>query len=575
MIKLSKKVSVFTALILSMSCVLSGCAIGGPKEEPVQADNRILVKTQKPGTQSIQINGSFIGTVQTADDVMVVVKTGGDVTSANYEIGDIVNAGDVLFTIDDEVAQLQLETAQIAAANARAGIASAEASKVVSEKNLTSAINSHIQAINTIPTKYQQLLDSITSCKNKIKSGELSYDLAREDLSRALKKYDDAESDIDDYNEDIDDLRSDRSKLKEKMEASTDAAEIAKLKAQIESLDTAISTKRNSRNALQDSLDDLRYNGFTKAINQSNSVRTLEELHDALEQAERALSDYITYQVPVTSSSAEAAVAQADSARIQAEAGLTQANNNVKSTQIAVEQAQISLDNTIGIAPVSGTITSKGISLNNTAGQGTVAYTISSENDLEVAFYVSEAIMKNLKVGDSISVERNSVSYDAKISENTGIIDAASGLFKIKADLSDGDDKFISGTSVKITAITEKTDHAMSVPTDCLYYQDGQPFVYVVKDGYAFKVDVETGISSDEYTEILSGLDANADVIVSYASQLREGIEVKTSDDQTRDNYVPTTKEEQEANNNVNNMVNGIKTEVNVMDDNAMSASEK
>ena len=52
----------------------------------------------------------------------MVPLVSGTVTQVNYAVGDTVKEGDVLFRIDDEAAQLQMDNARAAYSQAQAGV---------------------------------------------------------------------------------------------------------------------------------------------------------------------------------------------------------------------------------------------------------------------------------------------------------------------------------------------------------------------------------------------------------------------------------------------------------------------
>jgi len=566
MIKHYRKGKIIAAIILCVALTMTGCGMPGKKAPEEVQDTRIMVKTSKPTTNNISIDGEFIGKVEAATEVMVMVKSAGDVTSTNFEIGDRVEAGDLMFTIDDEAAQLTMASSRIQASNAQVGIATAESSNVVAEKNLANTQDNIRSNLGTISTNIKKMRDAIADAKNTLAKGNLSEDYAKEDLRRALETLHDAESDIDDYSDDKHAINEKISKLKDQLASETNPTEQARLQSEISSKQAELQTLKATKEALEDSLDDLEFAAFSKAISEKSAEYAVESYQRMLEQAELALSDYEKYSIPATNSAAESQLTSANSAKIQSEAGIITARNSVENAQIAVEQAQMALDNTKGIAPVSGLITSKGITLDNSASLGTVAYTISSDDDLNIVFYVAENVMNNISVGQTITVERNRNSYEAVISENTGVIDASTGLFKVKAALKDGINEMLAGTSVKIIMSTEHADHVLSIPTDAIYYQDQKPYIYISNNGIAERRDIEIGLSSEELTQVISGIDANDDVITSWASQLREGSEVKTSDS------APMTKTEGTE---TSKLAEGIKSEINIFDDGTMSACEE
>ncbi len=99
-------------LILAMA--LGGCGAGAEDTEAVtEEETAVTVSVQNVGTGTITLTNSFVGTISPEETVMVIPLTAGTVTETFFEVGDTVQAGDVLFKIDDEAARLALEQAQL------------------------------------------------------------------------------------------------------------------------------------------------------------------------------------------------------------------------------------------------------------------------------------------------------------------------------------------------------------------------------------------------------------------------------------------------------------------------------
>ena len=187
--------------------------------------------------------------------------------------------------------------------------------------------------------------------------------------------------------------------------------------------------------------------------------------------------------------------------------------------------------------PVSGIVTAKNITVNNMTAAGSPAYVITADDTQYVDFYVSEAVMDRLLVGQEISVLRNGNTYKAKITENAGVADATNGLFFVKAQILPGSEKLINGTKVKLTIATDSRSSVITVPVDSLYYLNEQAYLYVYSDGKAVRRNVTTGITDGNKIEITDGVSEQDRIITTWASQLRDGMEV------TVDNSAPSGNE--------------------------------
>ena len=581
-----RRMSRFTALacvtVISSGLVLGGCS--GPKEEAEgeEKDLSILVETTAPQTESIELNGNFMGTVEAESEVTVVAKIGGDVTAAYFEEGERVNAGDLLFTIDDTSAQISMAQAQASLESASAAVNSASAGASVAELNLLYTQDQIRETLGTVDTNQMQLENAVASAKYALKAAEENRELAAEQFGLARDAYEDLEDALDDYKDSAEDLEDyadslssyykNYNKLKDASDLDTvmtsmgltyaglglsdgaDAEEVAlayikkntgatteyELGTMQKAASSSAESLRSARSSLDDNKDSMKLSMFQSAISIEVAKNNVLSAEDGKRLAEKMLQDYETYTKATILSGVNAQLAGSHSTLISAQAGVTQAQAGVKQAQAGVDAAQLQLDYTQVTAPVSGVITQKNITVNNMAAQGSPAYVIAADDAANVVFYVAETVMREISVGQEVEVERNGSTYSATVSENAGVADAASGLFKIKAQLTGGNE-LIAGTSVKLTLATQKAENVMTIPVDSVYYESQKAFVYCMENGTAVKTQIETGITNNESVEVKSGLTADSQVIVTWAAQLKDGSPVKTKDSE------PTPAETEEA----------------------------
>lgn len=588
--KEERKMARFTAFacvtVMTSGLLLSGCAGPGSKDTVEEKDTSILVETALPKTESIELDGDFIGTVEAEDEVTVVAKIGGDVTAAYFEEGDRVNAGDLLFTIDDRSAQISMEQAQASLESANASVNSASAGVSVAELNLLYTQEQIKETLGKVDTNQMQLENAVASAKYALKAAEENESIAAEQFGIARDNYKDLEDSLDDLKDDANNMgkyarqlktvKSNYDKIKNgtmnlpsdldskytgsgtpEDKAAYYIKELAgaeseyELGVMISSAESSESSMRSQRSSLDGNKDSARLAQIQAAIGKETAKNNVLSAEDAKRLAEKMLQDYELYTKAVIIAGANAQLAGSNSNLIAAQSGMTQAQAGVKQAQAGVEAAQLQLEYTQVTAPVSGVIREKNVTVNNMAMQGSTAYVITADSGSNVTFYVSEAVMKELTVGQQAKVERNGEIYQATISENAGVADAESGLFKIKAQLSESDaQKLIAGTTVKITLATRRADQVMTIPVDSVYYEAQKAFVYCMEGNKAVKTEIETGITNNETVEVKSGLTKDSQIITTWASQLKDGAEVKlrdaaeTKDDSSNDNIEETVAEE-------------------------------
>jgi len=189
------------------------------------------------------------------------------------------------------------------------------------------------------------------------------------------------------------------------------------------------------------------------------------------------------------------------------------------------------MDNLKVYAPISGVIEKKNVAANGqyspTSGPG---YVVSNKDVLVVNFSVASDIAAAMSLGDEVTVEYGQQRYSATITEIGTMIDAASGLFPVKARLHEGAN-MLSGVSVKLTAVTAKAQNSLIIPLSAIYYDNGAGYVYTVTDNVAVKTPVVVGIISGDSAEIISGLDDTAQIIITWNPNLADGAAVEVSEE--------------------------------------------
>jgi len=210
---------------------------------------------------------------------------------------------------------------------------------------------------------------------------------------------------------------------------------------------------------------------------------------------------------------------------------LENAENTVRAAQLQLESAQDTYNtlqkNSSITAPISGVIESRDVEVYDNASLQSAICVISQKSNMEVVFQVPERVKNTLSIGSTVTVEKNGKTYQATVLEIPSKTVENTGLFEVTARIKDGD-SLSTGSKVVVRLITDRAENVLCVPLDAIYYDNGQPYVYVNQDGVADVVQVETGIYDDTHMQILSGLGKDSQVITSWSSQLTSGVAVQS-----------------------------------------------
>lgn len=161
---------------LCMGLLLSGCG----SKEVVETEDAILVDAAQVGRDTLVLSNQFVGMVSPEESVYIIPLAQGTVTETFFEVGDRVQAGDVLFKIDDSGARLQLEQAQLTYTNAQQQADSAlttqqDSTNLQLEANIKTAEAQYVAA----QVAWKKTKDSLDDLENQVEKAKKAYNQAK------------------------------------------------------------------------------------------------------------------------------------------------------------------------------------------------------------------------------------------------------------------------------------------------------------------------------------------------------------------------------------------------------------
>lgn len=209
--------------------------------------------------------------------------------------------------------------------------------------------------------------------------------------------------------------------------------------------------------------------------------------------------------------------------------------NGVSMARLQYQSAKLNYDiqkeNSTVTAPIAGLLEQFDVEVHDMVGSGMVGV-ISGEGNKSVSFAVTEKVLGGLFLGAPVVIEKNGMEYTGTITELSTMVDAATGLFKVKASL-DAAEALPTGTKAKLYVVSQRAENTMTVPVDCVFYSSGEAFVYTFDEleGVARKRPIEEGLIDAKKQEVLSGLGYEDQVIVSWTKELYDGAHVRRADE--------------------------------------------
>lgn len=221
--------------------------------------------------------------------------------------------------------------------------------------------------------------------------------------------------------------------------------------------------------------------------------------------------------------------------KIGSEIQYLQAQTQMLSLQRSVAQAKAMLSKTEIRAPFSGTIDEVFVEKGQVVSAGPQGLMrIVNLNNMYVSTSVPESYIGKLKVGTQVDVFLTSLNknYKGKVRQIGNFINPNNRSFGIEVSIPNPENLLRPNQVAKLKVIDYTVKNAIVVPSNVIQEDGkGNQFVFVAtnsngKTATAKKSMVTTGKSSDNVTEILSGLSANDIIVIEGVNTISEGMKL-------------------------------------------------
>lgn len=470
----------FTALLVVLALAAAIVLRFLPQKGAAQGSTVSFVRTTTLQKTSLENSVSTTGTVESANVSTVTTDLKYTVKSVNVQVGDTVQAGDVICTLDTEDLEKQIERAKESLTDQTEQTQEAYDKALKSYNEAKKDYDDAVTAADDAEDDYYDSWDDLNAAVNQVSALQADYDSKQSQLSSMLTEYNEA---VSTYGADSDEAKAAKDHYEQFKEGDAKAAQTA----------------------LEHAQETTGYQSLVQAKDQA--VAAWEQAKTAKEQAEK--------QLETTSESLDTA----------------KKNLDKSGSSDTLEDLQEQLTKCTLTAETSGTVTS----LNATVGSicsDTVA-TIQDTNALKIAVTIQEYDVPNVSIGmkaritsdatdGEISGTLTQISPTATAATGGQSSSSSSGTFSAEVSVDGASSGLLIGMNANVEIVQSTTDNVFVVPYDAVGTEDdGTKYVMVKTGGDGAdatfeKVTVTTGAENDYYIEI-SG------------DALGEGMEVRSS----------------------------------------------
>jgi multidrug efflux pump subunit AcrA (membrane-fusion protein) len=195
------------------------------------------------------------------------------------------------------------------------------------------------------------------------------------------------------------------------------------------------------------------------------------------------------------------------------------------------EGAQAQLSYSEIRSPIDGVVTDRPLFAGETAAAAAPLLTVMDTSSLIAKTHLPQAVVQKMTVGGEAEVLVRGVEepVPGKISLISPALDPGSTTVEVWVKIANPKAEFKAGTPVHLTIQGRTVRQALAVPTAAvLTDQSGKQTVMVIDAQSKARVTtIKTGISADELTQVMSGLQAGQRVVFSGAFGLDDGTTVQ------------------------------------------------
>ena len=471
-----------------------------PKNQAKPASGSVNYTQVNPQRREITNVFSDSGTIMAANTYEVKPLVRGTVLTADFEEGDVVEAGDVLYTIDSSDAANSVERAQISANQA--------------ERNYEDAVNA-------------------------------GY--VRSDIGGTVVAIKVAPGDAVTAGQEVATIRDDGSVLLTLNFPAVDAASFVPGQTAQVTLDgtyeTLTGTIRSVSGADTLSSGNMLVRSVVIAVPNSGSLTSAQAATASVGGVSALGSARFSYQkeqvLTAASSGTVAALCVQPGAVVGAgsniiqltsdnlERQVEQAADNLRSAELSVEDAENTLDNYTITAPISGTIIQKNVQAGETVGNESAATSttpmciIHDLRYLEMTLNVDELQILSMKEGQDVRITADAIpdkTFEGVVTNVSSAGTTTSGTTTYPVTIRIDDyGELLPGMNATAEIEVASAENALSIPNAAVIRGN---YVLITADspsaanadpsmtapeGYVY-VKVKTGISDNDYIQITSGL---------------------------------------------------------------------
>ncbi len=201
----------------------------------------------------------------------------------------------------------------------------------------------------------------------------------------------------------------------------------------------------------------------------------------------------------------------------------------VDAASASYELAMLQLSYAEVKAPIAGVVSERLVKVGNRLIEGEKLFVVTNTRQLVAYIHVPQAELGKFASDQRVAVRADALpglDFSGRIERVSPIVDAATGTAKLTISVDDHDAILRPGMFVRLGLIYATHADTLLVPREALAEEDGEIRVWIVDKDMVTGRTVTTGLRSDKWIEITSGLREGERLVVRGQQGLRDGTRI-------------------------------------------------
>ena len=490
---------------------------------------------------------SATGRIKAVDEVDLAFEKSGRVGDVLVSVGDTVEKGQPLVTLESAEAVAEVAQANAAVESAKAMLDQYQASLLNQEAKLaelkagtrpeeitlyeskvTNANASLLSAkegmIDAMQDAYTRSEDAVRNKSDdminspKSQSPDLKFTTTNASLrSEILTLRIDLEGTLTAWKADLNALTSASDLDPAIAETKSDLDEV---KLFLEKLAIALSGALTSSTVSETTLDTWKTTISTARTSINTAIQSHTSAKEKLTSAETALEIAQNELTLKQASSTPEQIDAQEAAVEQAKANVVSQQAQIAVSESAAQAAEARYAKNILRAPFSGVVTKQDAKVGAIVAPNQTIASVISQGNFEIEALIVEADIAGLEVGDKATLTLDAygddVVFDAVVTKIDPAAELVEGVanYNTTLQLTGGDEKLKAGMTADLDIVTDEKENVIAIPQRAVIFKDNKKIVRILDGDTVREVEVETGIRGEKgLIEIVSGVEEGDTVI--------------------------------------------------------------